>query len=158
MVSTQTSYMQTNTHFFVVRMVFQKNIGRKPYILTPDHITKPALKKYIAASREIENRIHDFVNEFEETKNPLIVWGVGTHTQRLLATSRLINANIIAYVDSNPKYLGKLMNGIPIISPEGLVGMSEPILVSSRIFQGEIVHQIRSKLKLKNEIYTLYED
>ena len=101
--------------------------------------------------------IREVVNEFEENQNPLIVLEVGTHTQRLLATSRLINANIIVYVDLYPKYQGKLMNGIPIIHPEGLADMHEPILVSSRISQSDIVHQIKSELKLENKIYTFYE-
>lgn len=74
-----------------------------------------------------------------------------------LSLIQVSSANIIAYVDSYPKYQGKLMNGIPIIHPEGLADMREPILVSSLISQSDIVHQIKSELKLKNEIYTFYE-
>jgi len=156
--STQTSYEQTDTHTgHAVRIVVQKNKDRKPYILTPDHISMPALNNYIEASQEVENRIHKIANELGDSQKPLIVWGVGTHTQRLLSTSRLINAKIIAFVDSNPIYQGKLLDGIPIINPESLTDMNEPILVSSRIFQNEIVHQIRSELKLENKIYTFYE-
>jgi SAM-dependent methyltransferase len=156
--SSQTSYEQTDTHIgHAVRMVFQKEPGDKPYVLMPDRVSVAGLKEYIATSREVENRIHKTVNQLVEQQKPVIVWGVGTHTQRLLASSRLIDAKIVAFVDSNPNYQGKVLNGVPIISPERLAGMSEPILVSSRIFQNEIVSQIRSELKLKNEIYTLYE-
>lgn len=156
--STQTAYEQTGTHTgYALRMVFQKEKENKPFTLMPDHITMPALKKYIVASQEVEERIHKIMKQIVDNQKPLIVWGVGTHTQRLLATSRLINAKIVAYVDSNPNYQGKLLNGIPIINPQRLIDMSEPILVSSRIFQNEIVHQIRSELKLKNKVYTLYE-
>jgi SAM-dependent methyltransferase len=156
--SAQTAYEQTDTHTgYALRMVFQKENGNKPFTLMPDHNTMPALKKYIVASQEVEDRIHKIVNEIVDNQKPLIVWGVGTHTQRLLATSRLKNARIVAYVDSNPNYQGKLLNGIPIINPQLLIDMSEPILVSSRIFQNEIAHQICSELKLKNEIFTLYE-
>ena len=49
------------------------------------------------------------------------------------------------------------MNSIPFIHPEGLADMREPILVSSRISQSDIVHQIRSELKLENKIYIFYE-
>jgi 2-polyprenyl-3-methyl-5-hydroxy-6-metoxy-1,4-benzoquinol methylase len=156
--SSHTTYTQTDTHTgYVIRMVFQKNKGHKRYNLKPDRITKPSIIKYIASSQEVENRIHKTVNELVDHQTPLIVWGVGTHTQRLLATSRLMNAKIVVFVDSNPNYQNKLLNGIPIINPDGLVGKGESILVSSRIFQNEIVHQIRSVMNLKNEIYTLYE-
>jgi SAM-dependent methyltransferase len=158
MFSAQTAYEQTDTHTgYALRTVFQKDKGNKPFTMMPDHRTKPALKKYIVASQIVEDRIHKIVNEIVDNQKPLIVWGVGTHTQRLLATSRLRNAKIIAFVDSNPNYQGKRLNGIPIIHPNRLIDMSEPILISSRIFQNEIVNQICSELKLKNKVYTLYE-
>jgi 2-polyprenyl-3-methyl-5-hydroxy-6-metoxy-1,4-benzoquinol methylase len=157
--SSQTSYEQTNTHTgHAIRMVFQKGAENQQFVLVPDDITRSVLEKYISASRKVEEHIHATVNELVDNQKPLIVWGVGTHTQRLLATSRLGNAKIIAYVDSNINYQGKLLNNIPIINPKGLVDIHAPILVSSRIFQNEIVHQIRTELKLKNEIYTLYEE
>jgi hypothetical protein len=49
------------------------------------------------------------------------------------------------------------MHDVPIIAPEALRGRSEPILISSRVFQHEIVHQIRDGLGLHNDIITLYE-
>jgi FlaA1/EpsC-like NDP-sugar epimerase len=156
--SSQTAYEQTDTHTgYAIRMVFQKNKGDEQYSLKSDRITRSSVIKYITSSHEVENRIHKTVDKLVDNQTPLIVWGVGTHTQRLLATSRLISAKIVAYVDSNPNYQNKLLNGIPIMSPDSLVGKSEPILVSSRIFQDEIVRQIRFELNLKNEIYTLYE-
>lgn len=157
--SSQTSYIQTDTHTgYATRMVFQKSTTNHKFQPIVDYDTEAGLICYIEASQKVENRIHKLVNKLVDDQHPLIVWGVGTHTQRLLATSRLANANIVAFVDSNPNYQGKLLNNIPIIHPESLSGTSEAILVSSRIFQSEIVHQIRFELKLKSNIFTLYED
>jgi len=155
----QTSYDQTDTHTgYAIRMVFQKQIANNEFNLTRDQDAEAGLKDYIKASQKVENRIHKTVNELVDNQQPLIVWGAGTHTQRLLATSRLKDARIVAFVDSNPNYQGKQLNGIPILNPERLIGIPDSILVSSRIFQSEIVHQIRSELQLKNNIFTLYED
>ena len=157
--STHTSYDQTDTHTgYAIRMVFQK--GDKSNEFTPilDHDAESGLKDDIEASQKVENLIHKTINELVDSRQPLIVWGVGTHTQRLLATSRLKDAKITAFVDSNSNYQGKQLNDVPIIGPEHLVGMGDSILVSSRIFQSEIVHQIRYELKLKNNVHTLYED
>jgi SAM-dependent methyltransferase len=157
--STQTSYDQTDTHTgYAIRMVFQKSNANNKFDPIYDYDSEAGLKSYIVASQKVENRIHKTVNELVDGQQPLIVWGVGTHTQRLLATSRLANANIVAFVDSNPNYQGKKLNNTPIIHPALLAGTDEPILVSSRIFQSEIVHQIQFELKLKNAIFTLYED
>jgi SAM-dependent methyltransferase len=155
----QTSYEQTDTHTgYAIRMVFQKRSANNEFSITLDQDAESGLKDYIKASQKVENRIHKTVNELVDSQQPLIVWGAGTHTQRLLATSRLKEARIVAFVDSNPNYQGKQLNGIPILNPERLIGISDSILVSSRIFQSEIVHQIRSELQLKNSIFTLYED
>jgi FlaA1/EpsC-like NDP-sugar epimerase len=86
----------------------------------------------------------------------IIIWGVGTHTLRLLETSRLGRANIVAFVDSNPRYQLKQLNGIPIIAPADLKSRPEPILISSRVFQREIEQQIREDLRLSNQIVKLY--
>lgn len=157
--SSRTSYNQTDTHTgYAIRMVFQKESANVKTAPTINLDAKIGLKDYIEASQKVENRIHQTINELVDTQRPLIVWGVGTHTQRLLATSRLKDAKIIAFVDSNSNYQGKQLNGVPIVNPERLMEMDDSILVSSRIFQSEIVNQIRFVLKLENKIFTLYED
>ena len=153
----QVSYDQTNMHTgYALRMVFQKDAEIKRSEIVKDIETKSALEHYIADSRREEERIHKIVDELVDCQKPLIVWGVGTHTQRLLATSRLAQANIHAFVDSNPNYHGKDLNGIPIISPQALQNKIEAILISSCVFQQEIEHQIRHDLRLDNPIITLY--
>lgn len=156
--ATQISYDQTDTHTgYAVQMTFQKEEKIQFSEITKDTVTEPALEKYILNSHNVEKRIHQTINQLIESHQPLIVWGVGTHTQRLLATSDLKKANIVAFVDSNPNYQNKLLNDVPIIKPEDLAGRDEAILVSSRIFQSEIVNQIKTGLGLKNVIHTLYE-
>jgi SAM-dependent methyltransferase len=157
--STQVSYNQTEDHTgHALRMVFQQDPETEKSGLIRDEISAPSLKNYVAVSKKVENRIHDVVNELVDSQLPLIIWGVGTHTQRLLATSRLGKANIIAFVDSNPKYQENQLNNVPILDPRQLAGTGAAILVSSRIYQSEIVTQIQSELGLKNELITLYED
>jgi hypothetical protein len=86
----------------------------------------------------------------------VIVWGVGTHTQHLLATTRLREVAIRAFVDSNPHYQGERLDGISILPPEAVRERSEPILISSAISQEEIARQIRDGLKCVNELIRLY--
>ena len=53
-------------------------------------------------------------------RRPILVWGVGTHTSRLMATSRLAEADIVAFIESNARYHGKTLHGRPILAPEAL--------------------------------------
>ena len=84
----------------------------------------------------------------------IIVWGIGSSTMRLLANSTLSQANIIAFVDSNPKYWGEYLMDKPIISTEELKKKTETILITSKIYRQEILTQIVNELNLKNKVVT----
>jgi len=127
-------------------------------LLAKDETAEKGILDYIAKSRDVERYLHKVIDNWANNHKPIIVWGVGTHTQRLLATSPLARTNIVAFVDSNPRYQGKLLNNVRIISPNDLKNHTEPILISSLNFQQEIEKKIRDDLKLNNEIITLYSD
>ncbi|GAG62719.1 unnamed protein product, partial [marine sediment metagenome] len=140
----------------VISAIFRKE---GPRSLSPvrDVETEQGLAKYICQSQQVDDHIRQTIDNIVVSDRPIIVWGVGTHTLRLLATSRLKEANICVFVDSNPKYQGKQLNGIPIIAPTNLKDRSEPILISSRVFQQDIKRQIRDELKCNNELILLYQ-
>ncbi len=138
----------------VVDAVFRKSRGPLPW--QPDTQTEPALADYIRRSQAVDDGIRQTIERILAAGESVIVWGVGTHTLRLLATSRLAEARIAAFVDANPRYQGKSLRDVPIISPAELSGRAEPILVSSRVFQNDIVRQIRETLALTNPLYLLY--
>jgi SAM-dependent methyltransferase len=121
-----------------------------------DTETEKNLELYVNLSNQREKAIYQIINEIILSNKPIIIWGTGTQTLRLLESSRLREANIIAFVDSNPKFHDKKLNGIKIVSPESLKNMTESILISSRIYQDDIEDQIRNVLQLRNEIIKLY--
>jgi len=140
----------------VLDAVYRKEEGM-PAALEKDLDTEPALLAYIQQCEGVARRIRQTIDRLVEGRRPILVWGVGTHTLRLLRTSRLAEADIAAFVDSNPRYAGTTLDGIPVIRPDQLCGRGDPILVSSRTFQAEILRQIRQELGLENEVFTLYD-
>lgn len=122
----------------------------------PETETERNLELYINLSNQKEMAINQIIDEIILSKKPIIIWGTGTHTLRLLASSRIKEAKIIAFADSNPKYHGKTLNGIKIVSPESLKNRSELIFISSRAYQNDIEYQIRNELQLTNEIIKVY--
>jgi SAM-dependent methyltransferase len=138
-----------------IKTVFRREDEVKSRTLLRDTETERNLVTYISRSQDIEKRMIKVIDAVVADGRPIIVWGVGTLTQRLLLSSRLAEATIRSYVDSNPKYQGKQMNKIPIIAPSELKGKTEPILISSVVFQEEIESQIRNDLALSNEIIKL---
>jgi len=142
----------------VIHAVLEKNEDSDAVGLENDTETEAGLNLYISQSGQIDKHIQDAIEKIVSAGKPIIIWGTGAHTLRLLATSALSRASIRAFVDSNPRYQGKEINAVPIISPQVLTNYSEPILISSRVFQEEIVAQITEQLGLKNPIIKLYGD
>lgn len=134
--------------------VFEKT---KPETGTPtwDQATRSALEAYIQASAHLEEILARRIEVLVEQKQPLFVWGVGTLTRRLLATTRLGEANIVAFIDSNPNLQGQSFQGIPVLAPRDLAGRDEEILIASWVFADEIEHQIRAELGYQNAIIRL---
>lgn len=151
---TEINYMRGLT-IFEVKGMFQRAEGEQKAEWKIESQTEPELRRYIQMATEKLNRVARAIDSLAESKRPIIVWGVGTHTQSLMATTRLKEANIVAFVDSNTRYVGQKLNGIPILNVNALKNHTEPVLVSSQQFQSEIVEQMRAA-GLPNEPITLY--
>ncbi len=134
-----------------------ENTGVRRTGFPRDPDAETGLRRYIAQCREMDMALRGRIDLAVSGNRKIIVWGVGTHTQRLLATGALNPANIVAFVDSNPKYQNQQLQGIPVVRPDALTDRLEPILISSFGFQHEIANQIR-EMKLPNELILLYAD
>jgi len=122
----------------------------------PSFSSWQALQDYIAYSRrrltELEARLRTQIDSGE----PIVVWGVGELTMRLLATSRLREANIVGFVDSHPRFHGKRLLGIPVHAPEWLSGQGDvTVWVMSYVYAGEIRAQASHLLSASSWVFTL---
>jgi SAM-dependent methyltransferase len=125
---------------------------------TPDVETGPALTVYIGQSAARDQQIHATIAQLAESRVPLAVWGAGTHTLRLLETSPLPTANLVAFIDSNSRYQGKSLHGIPIVGPGQFHNPTATILISSHAAESEIAESIRTRLQWPNPVVCLYGD
>lgn len=101
---------------------------------------------------EHESRV---IQDLVTSQTPILVWGTGTLCQRLLATTPFRDANILAFIDSNPHYQGKKLHHRLILGPSELSRYDEPVLITSWAFQAEIEKQIRNTLGLDTRLISL---
>jgi SAM-dependent methyltransferase len=120
-----------------------------------DRDSSAGLDRYLAQCAGDDARLRGIIDGLADSGRPIVVWGVGTHTTRLMATSRLAKAKIAAFIESNARYHGKTLDGRPILAPSALKGRTEPVLISSRVFQKEIADHGRAR-GCSNELITLY--
>lgn len=134
--------------------IYEKTSGRA--LIVKDTETETRLRAYIAGGSEEDARVRKQIEGAIAPGERIIVWGVGTHTQRLLANGGLDPDKVAVFVDSNPKYQQQRLHGIPVVAPEHLRNRSEAILISSRGLQQEIHDQIRYGLAIPNSVIKLY--
>jgi SAM-dependent methyltransferase len=120
-----------------------------------DYSTAPALERYLYVSKKGDDAILAIIESLKKSGTPILAWGAGTLTRRLLATTDLAKVNIRAFVDSNPNLTGHTLANRPILAPDQIQDRKEHILICSQAFESEIVDAIRKKNRLGNPIIFL---
>jgi SAM-dependent methyltransferase len=139
-----------SSHLAVVASVFKP----QPVVADPD--ARVALTRYVADSRAHLGTVLGVIDSLHASRQEVIVWGAGAHTQMLLAASRLAEIPIRAFIDSDPGYHGGMLDGHPVVAPDALRELPPlPIVISSRGYQNEIAAQIAS-MQLPNPVHLLY--
>lgn len=123
-----------------------------------DTQTQCVLNNYIHQSSRAEAQTMSRLEPLIESQAPLIIWGVGTNILHLLNKTRLAEANIVTFVDSNPKYQCRSLLGRPIVAPESLENIEGNIVIGSWVFQLEIERNVREQFGLQHAIVKLYPD
>lgn len=146
--------INTNIQYSEIEAIFKPTTEACSIIRDDNSII--SLEKYVADSAEIEKEIGERIEQLVKRSEPIIVWGMGTHTLRELVVGELGKCNIVMFVDSNVHYQDKEYNGIPICSPKA-IDSDEIILVSSYFAQNAIINCARNELGLSNEMICLYD-
>jgi SAM-dependent methyltransferase len=121
-----------------------------------DSELKNNIQRYISISRGMLDEIEVRLSAVLSDSKRLIVWGTGQLAMKLLVETSLAQAEIVAFVDSNPINQGKILRGVRVIAPETVTSYSEPILIASTLHQQSIVEQIH-KMGLNNKLIFLKE-
>ncbi|MGZ3448845.1 MAG: class I SAM-dependent methyltransferase [Polyangiales bacterium] len=131
---------------------FRKGARRDP---VPERETAAAIERYVAECAPAEALLHARLRELAEAPRPLAVWGCGTLTLRLLATSPLGSLPIEVFVDRNRAYHGRSLWGRTIEDPSVLAGSALPVLICSYGSAEPIERSIRARFGEGREVLRL---
>lgn len=115
------------------------------------------MREYVERSREMMDRLERTLAPLAAPgAGPIIVWGTGQLTLKLLTDTSLGRAEIAAFVDGNPLNQGKTLAGRPVLPPARLAGLPpHPILVATLLHGPAILARIHDGLRLPNRVVTL---
>ena len=123
-------------------------------LITKDEELRFYLGDYIAISRRMMSEIDEHLQRVLAETPEVLVWGTGQLTMKLLAETSLANADIVAFVDSNPINQGLSLQGVPILAPSQVKSSMTPIIVASTLHYRAICESVR-QLELPNPVIAL---
>ena len=97
---------------------------------------------------ENDNVIQDLVKNQE----PIIIWGAGQFTLRLLANSALGKCNILGFIDSDSNKQGKKIMNHSIFSPDFLLDKDTSVIICSALHNSDILKIIK-KINARTKVY-----
>lgn len=103
-----------------------------------------AVRGYIERSTRGDVHLRARLNDIAREHPRVVVWGAGTLTLRLLAAGFFDRLKVAAIVDSNPRYQGRTVSGVLIVSPDALTGLGLPAIYSSWGARQEMSDQLRN--------------
>lgn len=99
----------------------------------------PSLRAYVRLSRQALQLVEEQAAQLEQSQEPLLIWGAGALTSRLLCDTRLGLANIRAIIDRNADLHGKTLLNVPITAPESIMDhVGATVFIASTTYAAEI--------------------
>lgn len=123
--------------------------------ITFDKIGKMKLISYIKKSSKKLEGINKKIRKLVKSREEIVIWGLGSLTSRLLATTELKKANIKFFVDSNTNQQGKSINNLWVRSPDIIKKLKITVFVSTYIYGKEIKNILLKQYNFKGKIILL---
>ena len=138
----------------VVSGVFGRAVGAIDH--GRDAITQAALQRYVEQSAAQEAGVLRVIEDLVRSQEPILIWGAGSFTRHLLASTPLGQANITAFVDSSLSQQAAMLLGRSVLAPSELADRPETIVICSLVFGAEIRCCITAELRLPNCVRSIF--
>jgi len=130
------------------------DIKTSGFVLAPDYTAKNSIIAYIQKSKATEDSINNQIQPLVNCQRPIIIWGAGNYTMRLLKDSPLGKCNIIGFIDNDSKKWGKTIKGIPVSPPVKLEKLEGTIVICAALYGDDILAQIKT-MDVNNKVILL---
>jgi hypothetical protein len=121
-----------------------------------DTITQAALQRYVEHSAAQEAGVLRVIEDLVRSQEPILIWGAGSFTRHLLASTPLGQANITAFVDFSLSQQAVTLLGRSVLAPSALANRPETIVICSVAFGAEIRRSITAELRLPNRVWSIF--
>ena len=111
-----------------------------------DSTCAESVERYVLLSGQRLAETINMIKPLVESQEPLVIWGAGSLTARLMCTTPLRQANITGIIDRNAQLQGKHLGGIPISSPSSITGHAgATVFIASTSYAKEISDELSTE-------------
>jgi SAM-dependent methyltransferase len=149
---TQDKFFMVNdtTKYPAVYSIFRKTPSVTAASVIKSEVVRNEVLKYLEMSGQ--NAAHSELQKLADSKEPIVVFGAGNFTARLLESTPLKQCNIVAYVDNDKKKQGITFNNTKVMAPEYIKQFRGRVVVCSALHHDQIVEQVKANLMAKNDL------
>jgi hypothetical protein len=120
-------------------LALYRKAGGRVGAVDADRGAASSLQRYVAFSQEKLAPVEVLARQLVESGEPVVIWGAGSLTSRLLCDTRLGQANLRAVIDRNRNLHGKPLLGVAITGPESVrEHAGATVFIASTTYAGEI--------------------
>lgn len=102
-----------------------------------------SVERYVQLSLQRLSETVARIEPLVTSQEPVVIWGAGSLTARLMCTTPLRQANIVAVIDRNPQLQGKQLGGVVIHPPADIAKYPEAtVFIASTSYGREISEQL----------------
>lgn len=122
----------------------------------PDKSGRLSVERYVTLSHQRLEETVARIAPLVESQEPVVIWGAGSLTARLMCTTPLRQANIVAVIDRNPQLQGKRLGNVVIQSPETIAAYPDAtVFIASTSYGAEISGQLLTQFHWTGKTVTL---
>lgn len=115
-----------------------------------------SVERYVALSHQRLGEAVARIDPLVDSQEPVVIWGAGSLTARLMCTTPLRQANIVAVIDRNPQLQGKRLGKVLIQPPESIAAYPDAtVFIASTSYGAEISGQLLTQFHWTGKTVTL---
>lgn len=135
--------------------IYRNDIKPKTVVQTDEKATA-SIEAYINLSKQKLEQVIQQIENLVNSQEPVIIWGAGALTSRLLCDTNLGQANTRCIVDRNANLHGKILNGLSIKEP-GIIKENQglTIFIASTTYAAEIKNTLKKQYGWTGKIITV---
>lgn len=137
-------------------LALYRKASNAPTPWAADEVAGNSLRRYVELSQQVLRPVQVLAEQLQASAEPVVIWGAGSLTSRLLCDTPLGKANICGIVDRNRNLQGKPLLGVTITDPASLADQADTtVFIASTTYAAQIRNTLVQQFGWRGRILSI---